>query len=246
MRHDGRNPSDMRPVSIQTGFMPNAHGSVLIACGNTRLLCTAMMAEGVPGFLKGSGRGWLTAEYAMLPGSTPTRKARDIAHGKQDGRGVEIQRLIGRSLRTALDFSALGERTLHIDCDVIQADGGTRCAAITGGYVALALAVRAKLEEGILQQNPLIAQVAAISAGLSGTEALVDLDYSEDSTIDTDLNLVLGTGGIVEIQGTAEKQPFPRRQLNQLLDLGEAAITRLFDCQRKALDGFGPQKEDPA
>lgn len=243
MRHDGRQPNDLRPVHMQAGFMPNAHGSVLIACGDTRLLCTAMLSDNVPGFIKGSGRGWLTAEYAMLPGSTPTRKSRDISHGRQDGRAVEIQRLIGRSLRTALDFTLLGERTIHIDCDVIQADGGTRCAAITGGYVALALAIQQKMQEGVLEHSPLIAQVAAVSAGLDGGIALLDLDYIEDSNIDTDLNLVMGTHGLIEVQGTGEKDVYTREQLNQMLDLGEAGIARLFAHQRDALGGLIPQKE---
>lgn len=245
MRHDTRENNQLRPVSLQPGFMPNAHGSVLIACGNTRVLCTAMLNEGVPGFLKGSGRGWLTAEYAMLPASTPTRKNRDTKQGRQDGRAVEIQRLIGRSLRTALNFEALGEHTIHIDCDVIQADGGTRCASITGGYVALALAIRTQMQQGVLQSNPLCAQVAAVSAGLMGDQALLDLDYIEDSSIDTDLNLVLSTQGLIEVQGTGEKHTYTRAQLNELLDLGEAGIAQLFALQSQALDGFGPNQEEP-
>lgn len=244
MRHDGRLDNEMRKVTMQPGFMPNAHGSVLIACGNTRVLCTAMLTDSVPGFLKGSGRGWLTAEYAMLPGSTPTRKSRDTGKGGPDGRSVEIQRLIGRSLRTIVDFSLLGERTFHIDCDVIQADGGTRAASITGAYVALALAARAKMAVGELEAYPLTGQVAAISVGLMGESALLDLDYEEDHQIDVDLNLVMSNAGLIEVQGTGEQRIFSRKELDNLLDLGELGIRQLQEKQREILEGSAEASQD--
>ena len=233
----GRAADQLREVSIQTGFTRYAEGSVLIAMGETRVLCNASVLDKVPPFLKGQGRGWVTAEYGMLPRSTHTRSDREAARGKQSGRTQEIQRLIGRSLRAVFYLEALGERTLHLDCDVIQADGGTRCASITGAWVAAALAVRNLMRNGELTANPIQDHVAAVSVGLIGEACLLDLDYTEDSGCGADVNVVMtGAGSMVEVQGTAEGQTFDRRTLNQLLDLAEAGIAQLVKAQHQALE----------
>nr|MDD6335010.1 ribonuclease PH [bacterium] len=238
MRKDGRAFDDMRPVTLLPGFLASAHGSALITCGNTRVLCTAMLEEKVPPFKAGSGQGWLTAEYAMLPASTPQRKPRERSH--QDGRSVEIQRLIGRSLRACLDFTLLGERTITIDCDVLQADGGTRTASITGGFVALAQCIHHHMQTGLLERSPLIEQAGAISCGVVDGQCCLDLPYEEDSRADVDLNLVmLSGGGYVEVQGTGEHASYSRAQLGNLLDLAEGGIRRLFALQRAALEEAG-------
>ncbi len=223
----------LRPVSIQIHFLRTAP-SCLIACGGTRVLCTATVQEGVPPFLRGKGRGWLTAEYAMLPASTGSRKARDGAH--KDGRGVEISRLIGRSLRQAVDLVRLGERTITIDCDVLEADGGTRTASITGGFVALALAVDQLIQKGLLFDSPIARQVAAVSVGMVDGEATLDLCYAQDSRADVDMNVVMdGEGNFIEVQGTGEGAVFARRDLNALLDLAADGIAELAEKQREAL-----------
>ncbi|MFT0850065.1 ribonuclease PH [Achromobacter sp. F4_2707] len=237
VRESGRAVAQLRPVSIQTGFTPYAEGSVLISMGGTRVLCNASVLEKVPPFLKGQGKGWVTAEYGMLPRSTHTRSDREAARGKQSGRTQEIQRLIGRSLRAVFDLEALGERTLHLDCDVIQADGGTRCASITGAWVAAALAVRHLEKAGALPGKPLLDHVAAVSVGLVGNACLLDLDYVEDSGCDADVNIVMtGAGSLVEVQGTAEGQTFDRTTLNSLLDLAETGIAALIAEQKRALE----------
>lgn len=237
-RIDGRAPSAHRPVIITKNYTRYAKGSVLIEMGHTKVLCTATVEEKVPPFLKNSGTGWITAEYAMLPSATHTRKIREAAKGKLEGRTMEIQRLIGRALRSVVKLDALGERTIWIDCDVLQADGGTRTAAITGAYVALADAIGKLQSEGLLKTNPLLGQVAAISAGLVGEELLVDLCYEEDSTAIADLNVVMDDkGAIIEIQGTGEKAPFTREQLNTLIDLAEESIKSLMVEQLIVLSG---------
>ena len=234
MRHDGRMSDALRSVSIQPGFTEMAAGSVLICSGRTRVLCTASVQEDVPPFLRGRGKGWVTAEYAMLPGATPQRKAREFM--KRDGRSVEIQRLIGRALRSVCDLYALGERTVYIDCDVIQADGGTRTASITGAFVALCLACDKLIKAGTIVDSPVRSQVAAVSVGISGGEPVLDLDYPEDSHAAVDMNIVMaGDGRIVEIQGTGEERPFSREELNRLMELGEAGIKLLMQKQREAL-----------
>jgi ribonuclease PH len=236
VRNDGRTPDALREVAIEPGFMRSATGSALISMGGTRVICTASVNEDVPKWLAGKGRGWVTAEYGMLPASTGDRKQRDSARGRPDGRTVEIQRLIGRSLRGVIDFQALGERTVWIDCDVLEADGGTRCAAITGGYVALELALRRLVGEGKLEQVPLSQSVAAVSAGMVGGEALLDLDYSEDSTAEVDANVVMtGDGGLVEVQATAERTPLSRASLDELLALAAAGVERLRGAQEEAV-----------
>lgn len=237
VRPSGRSPGQLRPVQIQTGFTRYAEGSVLISMGNTQVLCNASVLDKVPPFLKGQGKGWVTAEYGMLPRSTHTRSDREAARGKQSGRTQEIQRLIGRSLRAVFDLEALGERTLHLDCDVIQADGGTRCAGITGAWVAAALAVRRLMDNGALTRNPLRDHVAAVSVGVVGQTCLLDLDYIEDSGCGADVNVVMtGAGEFVEVQGTAEGQTFDRRSLDALLDLAEAGIAGLIAEQKRALE----------
>jgi ribonuclease PH len=235
-RNDGRAPEDLREPSILTGFVKTATGSALIEVGGTRVICTASVDEEVPRWMAGQGKGWVTAEYGMLPASTGERKRRDVSKGRPDGRTVEIQRLIGRSLRGVVDFAALGERTVWIDCDVLEADGGTRCAAITGGYVALELAMRRLVEEGKLAAVPLTQSVAAVSAGIVGGRALLDLDYSEDSTAEVDANVVMtGDGGLVEVQATAERTPLSRASLDELLALAAAGIERLRAAQQEAV-----------
>ncbi|MGI8513288.1 MAG: ribonuclease PH [Solirubrobacteraceae bacterium] len=235
-RSAGRGAGDLRPVEILPGFVRPATGSALISCGETRVICTASVAESVPRWMAGKGRGWLTAEYGMLPASTGERKPRDVTRGRADGRTVEIQRLIGRSLRGVVDFEALGERTVHIDCDVLQADGGTRCASITGGFVALGLAVARLREAGSLDRSPLTGSVAAVSCGIVDGEALLDLDYPEDSTAEVDANVVMtGDGGLVEVQATAERTPLSRANLDALLALAAGGIDALRGRQAETL-----------
>jgi len=231
-RPSGRALDAMRLVKIQRQFTRYAEGSVLISMGETQVLCTASVLEKVPPFLKGKGQGWVTAEYGMLPRSTHTRSDREAAKGKQSGRTQEIQRLIGRSLRAVMDMSLLGERTIQIDCDVLQADGGTRCASITGAWIAVADAVDGLLAKGLLTQNPLKDSVAAISVGMVDGRAVLDLDYPEDSGCDADMNVVMtGAGGFVEVQGTAEGHTFDRAELNALLQLAENGIQELARLQ---------------
>jgi ribonuclease PH len=232
-----RTPDQIRPATIEPGFVRTATGSALISMGETRVICTASAQESVPRWMAGSGRGWVTAEYAMLPASTGERKQRDISKGRLDGRSVEIQRLIGRSLRGVVDFKALGERSVYVDCDVLQADGGTRCASITGGYVALALACRRLIADGKLERSPLTGAVAAISCGIVGGTPLLDLDYSEDSTAEVDANVVMtGDGGLVEVQATAERTPLSRAHLDQLLALAAGGIETLRAVQDEAVE----------
>jgi ribonuclease PH len=238
-RHDGRTPNELRPLSITAGFVRSATGSALIEAGGTRVICTASAVEDVPRWLAGKGRGWLTAEYGMLPASTGDRKARDVSRGRPDGRTVEIQRLIGRSIRGVIDFEALGERTVYIDCDVLEADGGTRCAAITGGFVALKLALDRLVGEGKLPRVPLTGSVAAVSCGVVDGRALLDLDYVEDSSAEVDANVVMtGDGGLVEVQATAERTPLSRASLDELLGLAAAGIERLREAQAAAAGGL--------
>ncbi len=235
-RPSGRANDVLRAVSIQRHFTRHAEGSVLISMGDTQVLCTASVLEKVPPFLKGQGQGWVTAEYGMLPRSTHTRSDREASKGKQSGRTQEIQRLIGRSLRSVMDMAALGERTIQIDCDVIQADGGTRCASITGAWVALSDAVRWMIQQGIISASPLKDSVAAVSVGMVGGQGVLDLDYEEDSGCDADMNVVMtGSGRFVEVQGTAEGHTFDRQELDALLDLAETGIRELKQCQHKAL-----------
>lgn len=235
-RSNDRSPADMRPTSIEPGFVRTADGSALISQGGTRVICTASVTDAVPGWMRGKGRGWVTAEYGMLPASTGERKTRDVSRGRPDGRTVEIQRLIGRSLRGIVDMDLLGERTVYIDCDVLEADGGTRCAAITGGYVALYLALWSLREKGTLERWPLTESVAAVSVGMVEGVAMCDLDYPEDSTAEVDANVVMtGDGGLVEVQATAERTPLSRASLDELLALAEDGIARLAGEQQKAL-----------
>jgi len=236
MRPSQRQPSQLRDIRITRRFTRHAEGSVLIEAGDTQVLCTASIEENVPPFLRGKGQGWVTAEYGMLPRATHTRGAREAAKGKQTGRTQEIQRLIGRSLRAVVDLKALGERQITLDCDVLQADGGTRCASITGAWVALADACALLVASGKLPASPLKDHVAAVSVGLYAGQAVLDLDYAEDSNCDTDMNVVMtGSGGIVEIQGTAEGEPFSRAQADALLDLASGGIAQLIAAQKAAL-----------
>ncbi len=235
-RSYGRTADELRPVTIEPGFVRTATGSALISAGETRVICTASSQESVPRWLMGQGRGWVTAEYGMLPASTGERKTRDVTRGRLDGRSVEIQRLIGRSVRGAVDMQALGERTIYLDCDVLQADGGTRCASITGAYVALALACARLQQAAALERSPLVGSVAAVSCGVVGGAALLDLDYSEDSTAEVDANVVMtGDGGLVEVQATAERTPLSRAHLDDLLALAGVGIERLRESQLQAL-----------
>ncbi len=234
-RSYARNASAIRPVEIEPGFVRTADGSALYTQGETRVICTASIGEDVPRWLKGSGRGWVTAEYAMLPASTGERKERDSKRGRPDGRSTEIQRLIGRALRVIVDFEALGERAVYVDCDVLQADGGTRCASITGAYVALHQALARAVERGDLKKMPLNGTVAAVSVGMVDGAALCDLDYSEDSQAEVDANVVMtGDGGLVEVQATAERMPLSRASLDELLGLAEAGIAELRAVQEAA------------
>jgi ribonuclease PH len=235
-RNDGRAADELREITITPGFVSTATGSALIEAGGTRVICTASVDEDVPRWMAGQGRGWVTAEYSMLPASTGERKKRDVSRGRPDGRTVEIQRLIGRSLRGIVDFEALGERTVWIDCDVLEADGGTRCAAITGGYVALELALRRVMAGGKLERLPLTQSVAAVSTGMVDGRALLDLDYSEDSRAEVDANVVMtGDGGLVEVQATAERTPLSRASLDELLALAADGIAALRTAQEEAV-----------
>lgn len=236
MRIDGRTEKQLRKIEIIRDYTMYAEGSVLYCQGNTKVLCNATVEEGVPPYMVGTGKGWLTAEYAMLPRATATRNKRDISRMKQAPRSTEIQRLVGRALRASLDLSLLGERTIVIDCDVIQADGGTRCASISGGFMALSLAIQRLLEEGALEQNPIIKQVAAISVGIVEGVPALDLCYAEDSRADTDMNVIMtSNGGFVEIQGTAEGEEFDKKQLDTLLSLAKGGCQKIFKAQSRAL-----------
>ncbi len=236
MRPSGRANDALRPVSIEPNVSRHAEGSCLIRVGDTHVLCTASLEETVPPFLRKTGLGWVTAEYGMLPRATTSRNRREATAGKQSGRTQEIQRLIGRSLRAGIDRVALGERQITVDCDVIQADGGTRCAAITGGWVALRLAVNKLLKAGDIRSDPLTAHVAAVSCGVYGGQTILDLDYAEDSVAGTDANFVMtGDLGLIEVQGSAEAATFSRAELNALLDLAEAGVAALVDAQRAAI-----------
>ena len=238
MRASQRNANELRSIRLSRGFTCHAEGSVLVEFGATRVLCTASVEDKVPPFLRGKGEGWVTAEYGMLPRATHTRSAREAAKGKQSGRTQEIQRLIGRSLRAVVDLSALGERQITIDCDVLQADGGTRTAAITGACVALHDALSGLVRSGQLAHNPMREFVAAVSVGIHDGTPVLDLDYAEDSSCDTDMNVVMTEGGsMIEVQGTAEGKAFSRTELNALIDLAEAGIARLIELQRAAING---------
>lgn len=235
-RHDGRRADEMRPLSFERHYTCYAEGSVLVSVGRTKVLCNATVTPGVPRFMKDSGEGWVTAEYSLLPRSTATRTDREAAKGKQSGRTMEIQRLIGRSLRGIVDRKKLGDFTVTVDCDVIQADGGTRCASISGAYVALADAVNGMLKAGLIKENPIREQVAAVSVGISNGVLVLDFDYVEDSTSGTDMNVIMTSGGgFVEIQGTAEGMPFTRTELNSLLDLAEKGCHEIMAKQTEAL-----------
>jgi ribonuclease PH len=235
VRPSGRAPDELRPLSFVRGYTAHAEGSVLVGFGGTRVLCTASVEEGVPSFLRGKGQGWVTAEYGMLPRATHTRSAREAARGKQSGRTQEIQRLIGRALRAVVDLKALGERTITVDCDVLQADGGTRTAAITGGFVALADAIDTLIKRRALSANPIHGQVAAVSVGIFRGIPVLDLDYAEDSNAETDMNVVMNSGGaFVEVQGTAEGHAFRRHELDRLLDLASHGIAQLHEAQQSA------------
>jgi len=237
-RADGRGPSDLRPVRLTPGFQPNPEGSCLIELGETRVVCAATVEPGVPNFLRGSGQGWVTAEYSMLPRATVERTPREVKSGRPSGRTQEIQRLIGRSLRAVTDLTLLGERSITIDCDVLVADGGTRTASITGAYVALSTAVQKLIDEGLLEESPMRSEVAAISVGVLGDTPILDLDYSEDVAVEVDMNVVMtGAGGLVEVQGTAEGEPFDRKLLDAMLDLAAGGIRDLIAMQKAALEG---------
>ncbi|MFQ5699753.1 MAG: ribonuclease PH [Myxococcota bacterium] len=237
-RADGRGPTELRPVAIQTDFVENPTGSALIRMGRTLVLCTVHLGESVPGWLKGSGRGWVTAEYSLLPGSTDTRSEREAARGRLSGRTMEIQRLIGRSLRAVCDLEKLGERCLYVDCDVLQADGGTRTASVTGAWVALELACRKLVSRRLIGASPLRDSVAAVSVGILSDEVLLDLPYAEDARADVDMNVVMtGSGRLVEVQGTAEHGTFDRAQLDALLDAAAVGIGELGKIQARALEG---------
>ncbi len=236
MRPSGRKPDEMRPVAIETGVSRHAEGSCLISVGETKVLCTASLEENVPGWLRGLGRGWVTAEYGMLPRATGSRMRREAKSG-QSGRTQEIQRLIGRSLRAVVDLEALGERSIVIDCDVLQADGGTRCASITGGWVALKQCIDWMKARDMLESDPLKDHVAAISCGVYGGQVILDLDYAEDSEAETDANFVItGAGGLVEIQATAEEDPFTEEQFGEMLKFARAGITALVQAQKQAVE----------
>jgi ribonuclease PH len=235
-RSYGRAADGLRPTTIQPGFVATATGSALISVGETRVICTASAQDSVPRWMAGKGRGWVTAEYGMLPASTGDRKQRDVTKGRPDGRTVEIQRLIGRALRGIVDFEALGENTIWLDCDVLTADGGTRCASITGAYVALALACDVLVGRGAIERSPLTGEIAAVSCGIVGGVPLLDLDYSEDSTAEVDANVVMtGDGGLVEVQATAERTPLSRAHLDELLALAQTGIEELRAVQQEAI-----------
>ncbi len=235
MRPSARAVDELRPVKITRNYIKHADGSVLIEFGDTRVICTASIENSVPGFLRGKGSGWVTAEYGMLPRSTGKRMRREASSGRQGGRTMEIQRLIGRALRASINTGKLGERTITVDCDVIQADGGTRTASISGAWVALSDAVQGLIDAGDLEQNPIECQVAAVSVGIYRGEPVLDLDYAEDSTADTDMNVVMNNrGGFIEVQGTAEAEAFTDHELNSMLALARTGITRIFDFQTNA------------
>jgi ribonuclease PH len=237
-RPSGRSAEQLREISITRNYTCHAEGSVLVCFGDTRVICTASVEKGVPSFMRGEGRGWVTAEYGMLPRSTGTRMGREASRGKQGGRTLEIQRLIGRSLRAVLDLTRLGENTITVDCDVIQADGGTRTAAITGACVALVDAINYLQRKKLIMDDPLLQMVASVSVGMYQGTAVLDLDYSEDSSADTDMNVVMGeSGGFIEVQGTAERTPFARAELNGMLDLAAQGIEQLIIQQKAALAG---------
>ena len=235
MRPSARAADELRPIKITRHYIKHADGSALIECGDTRVICTASVENSVPGFLRGKGSGWVTAEYGMLPRSTGSRMRREASTGRQGGRTMEIQRLIGRALRASIDTEKLGERTITVDCDVIQADGGTRTASISGAWVALADAIQGLIENGDLQQSPIHCQVAAISVGIYQGNAVLDLDYAEDSAADTDMNIVMNShGGFIEVQGTAEAAAFTEPELNDMLTLARTGINRIFEIQQSA------------
>ena len=237
MRPSGRTPDQLRDVKITRQYTKHAEGSVLVEFGDTKVICTASVENRVPPFLRGQGQGWITAEYGMLPRSTGDRMGREASRGKQGGRTIEIQRLIGRSLRAAVDMQALGENSITIDCDVIQADGGTRTASITGGCVALVDALNSMVEAGTLKESPIRQMIGAVSVGMYQGQAVLDLDYPEDSAAETDLNVIMtDKGGFIEIQGTAEGTPFERTELDEMLELARGGIDTLFEAQRKALE----------
>jgi len=237
MRVDGRTEKQLRKIEIIKDYTMHAEGSVLYCQGNTKVICTATVEESIPPYLLGTGKGWVTAEYSMLPRATVTRNKRDIAKLKQAPRSTEIQRLIGRALRGAVDLTLLGERSIIIDCDVIQADGGTRCASISGGFIALALAIQKLMDEGKLEQNPIVKQVAAISVGVLDGVPSLDLCYQEDSRADTDMNVIMSSlGGFIEIQGTAEGEEFDKKQLDTLLSLAKGGCAKIFKAQKKVID----------
>ncbi|MCO6413122.1 MAG: ribonuclease PH [Thiogranum sp.] len=236
MRPSARSPDQMRPIKLTRRYTMHAEGSVLVEFGQTRVLCNASVEDRVPGFLRGKGQGWVTAEYGMLPRSTSQRMGREATHGRQGGRTMEIQRLIGRSLRAVVDMKKLGERTVTVDCDVIQADGGTRTASITGGYVALADAIRKLIDDGVLKESPLTGAVASVSVGIFQGTPVLDLDYAEDSNAETDMNVVMtDSGQFIEVQGTAEGHPFSEQEMNQMLALARQGIRSLCEQQAAAL-----------
>ena len=236
MRVNDRGPRELRPIKMTVGYVKHAEGSVLVECGDTRVLCNASLEDRVPPHVMGTGKGWVTAEYGMLPRSTHTRTNREAAKGKQTGRTVEIQRLIGRSLRAAIDLSLLGQRTITLDCDVLQADGGTRTASISGAFVAMTLAARKLRREGVIKQDPIRFPVAAVSVGVIGGVPMLDLDYGEDSGAEVDMNVVAtGKGELIEVQGTAEGKVFERKMLDELLDLALEGVAALGQIQQKAL-----------
>ena len=240
MRPSGRQPDELRAISFTRNFTRHAEGSVLICCGDTKVICNASVEERVPPFLRGKGSGWVTAEYGMLPRSTGSRMGREAARGKQGGRTMEIQRLIGRSLRAAIDLEALGERQISIDCDVIQADGGTRTASISGAFVALTDAINHLIEKGAIQKSPLHGSIASVSVGVYQGTPVLDLDYPEDSSAETDMNVVMNDAGhFIEVQGTAEGHAFRRNELNSMLDLAQKGIEEIFQAQQQALTADG-------
>ncbi|MES9992057.1 MAG: ribonuclease PH [Candidatus Thiodiazotropha sp.] len=238
MRPSARQADELRPITITRQYTKHAEGSVLVCFGDTQVICTASVEESIPRFLKGSGQGWITAEYGMLPRSTTDRMGREAARGKQGGRTLEIQRLIGRSLRAAVDLKRLGERTITLDCDVIQADGGTRTASITGACVALADAIAHTQKLGLLKDSPMLGMVASVSVGIYDGMPVLDLDYAEDSNAETDMNVVMNeNGGFIEVQGTAEGAAYSRGELNAMLDLAQQGITNIIQIQHRAIDG---------
>ena len=237
LREDGREVDNIRKVNVIRNYTIHAEGSVLISFGNTKVICTASVSDKVPPFLRNQGKGWITAEYSMLPRATGERTQRESAKGKLSGRTMEIQRLIGRSLRSCIDLEKLGERTITIDCDVIQADGGTRTTSITGGYIALAMAIERMVRNGVLEENPIKSKIAAISVGIVGGTPMLDLKYSEDSAAEVDMNVIMNDRGeFVEVQGTGEEATYTRAELNTLLDLAEKGINDLFEIQNKNLE----------